>query len=182
MTASPLAPGPWAIDDLAELPSDRNRYELAGGSLLVTPIPAMPHARAVNRLHALLVRSCPPDIEVVQRVGVVTADGETLLIPDLALAPASAQDRDAPGFQPSELGLVVEVLSTHHRAIELILKRHYYATLGIPRYWIVDPQDRTLTVLALAGDSYEQSAVIAAGERWRTNQPFAIDVDPAEFC
>jgi Uma2 family endonuclease len=187
MTASSLASvpgaaGPWAINDLAELPGERQRYELAGGSLLVTPIPALSHARAVNRLHALLLRRCPVALEVGQRVAVVAGSAETLLVPDLVVAPAASLDRDGPGFEPGELHLVVEVLSAHHRAIELILKRHYYAALGIPRYWIVDPRDRTLTVLTLTGAVYEQTAVVAAGERWRTDWPFPAELDPGEFC
>ena len=43
-------PGPWTVDDLADLPDDGNRYETVHGELLVTPAPGAPHQRAVKNL------------------------------------------------------------------------------------------------------------------------------------
>ncbi len=41
MTVSvPRHPGPWTIDDLYAIPDDGYRYEIADGSLLVSPLSA----------------------------------------------------------------------------------------------------------------------------------------------
>jgi Uma2 family endonuclease len=77
---------------------------------------------------------------------------------------------------------VVEVLSEHNRGRDLILKRHYYAAAGIPRYWIVDPFERTLTVLALAGTTFEEETVVRAGTTWAAEEPFPLKLDPADVC
>jgi Uma2 family endonuclease len=50
--------------------------------------------------------------------------------------------------------LVVEIVSPDHRAHDWEVKRREYAQAGIPEYWIVDPQAKTVTVLTLAGASY----------------------------
>lgn len=51
--------------------------------------------------------------------------------------------------------LVVEILSPRTRRRDLTTKRDLYARFGVQEYWIVDPDARTVTVLALTGDRYE---------------------------
>ena len=51
--------------------------------------------------------------------------------------------------------LVVEILSPGTRRRDLTTKRELYARFGVQEYWIVDPEARTVTVLALVGDKYE---------------------------
>ena len=76
--------------------------------------------------------------------------------------------------------LAVEVLSPSNPGNDLVLKRHYYAAGGIPRYWIVEPDKRTLTVLTLDGDSYQDRAVVEPGQVWRSDEPFPLTIDPAD--
>ena len=59
--------------------------------------------------------------------------------------------------------LVLEVVSPDDPARDLVTKRREYAEAGIPEYWIVDPRDRTVTVLVLAGDRYAEHGAFAAG-------------------
>ena len=40
------------------------------------------------------------------------------------------------------------------RARDLVRKRTDYAKAGIPEYWIIDPAERRITVLKLAGARY----------------------------
>ena len=52
--------------------------------------------------------------------------------------------------------LVIEVVSPGEiqRERDYIAKRMQYQDSGIPEYWIVDPQTRTILVLELRGDTY----------------------------
>jgi Uma2 family endonuclease len=50
--------------------------------------------------------------------------------------------------------LVVEILSPGTRRRDLTVKRELYARFGVREYWIVDPANRSLTVLELTGDHY----------------------------
>jgi Uma2 family endonuclease len=74
--------------------------------------------------------------------------------------------------------LVVEVVSPDDPDRDLVEKRADYAEAGIPEYWIVDPRDETITVLALEGDAYVGHGVFAAGDSAasRLLKGFAADV------
>jgi Uma2 family endonuclease len=52
--------------------------------------------------------------------------------------------------------LVAEVMSPGkaNRERDLIHKQAQYAAVGIPEYWLLAPQNKMVTVLALAGDGY----------------------------
>ena len=47
---------------------------------------------------------------------------------------------------------------------DLVEKRADYAEGGIPEYWIADPRDETITVLALEGESYVEHGRFGRGE------------------
>jgi Uma2 family endonuclease len=176
------SPGqPWTIDDLKLLPEDGMWYELVDGSLLVSPMPAIPHGRAANRLRRLLDKQVPPDLEVIQDIGVAIGGRTTYLVPDIFVVRASALGGDGDNIDPTDVRLVVEVLSPSNRGRDLVLKRHYYAAGGIPHYWIVDPLAHTLTVLTLDGDAYREERIVAAGTTWLTDEPFRLALDSAEF-
>ncbi|MFQ5856995.1 MAG: Uma2 family endonuclease [Anaerolineae bacterium] len=48
----------------------------------------------------------------------------------------------------------MEVISEDGRYRDTVTKRREYARAGIPEYWIVDPQEKQITVWTLDGDSY----------------------------
>ena len=64
--------------------------------------------------------------------------------------------------------LVVEVISPSNRAHDVRRKRVLYARAGIREYWLIDPQRRSLEILALDGDAYAVAS-FATGE----DQPFS---------
>jgi Uma2 family endonuclease len=174
---------PWTIEDLDKLPQDDGmRYEIVEGSLLVSPLAGVRHGRAANRLRRLLDRQAPADFEAVQEIGVSVRQRGSYFVPDLFVIRVEAYDQDdARTFDQKDVVLAVEVLSPSNPGNDLVLKRHYYAAGGIPHYWIVDPEARTLTVYALDGETYAERAAVAAGQRWQTDEPFPLSLDPADF-
>ncbi|MBW3631733.1 MAG: Uma2 family endonuclease [Chloroflexi bacterium] len=127
------------------------------GELVVTPVSLIKHQIvSMNIISALdrLVRDGGLGRVLHPPTGVrLTPDN--LSIPDIVFV---AQDRlhvigaktiDAPP------DLVVEILSLGTRQRDLTTKRNLYARFGVQEYWIVDPDARTITVLALTGDKYE---------------------------
>jgi len=86
-------------------------------------------------------------------------------------------------MNPRDVLLVVEVLSPSNAGTDLITKRHYYAEAGVPQYWIVDQDGKTLTVLRLdeTGHRYREDAVVHTDETFSTEQPFPVSFDPAEI-
>jgi Uma2 family endonuclease len=174
---------PWTIEDLAKLPDDGMRYEIVDGSLLVSPMAGRRHVRAATLLRRLLDRQTPPDLTTVQEGGVNVQRRRSYFVPDLFVTRLDTFDKgDDDSFDQSEVLLAVEVLSPSNRGNDLVIKRHYYATGGIPHYWIVDPEKRTLTVLTLDGESYVERAVVEPGQVWESREPFPLRIDPGEFC
>lgn len=60
--------------------------------------------------------------------------------------------------------LVVEVVSPGGEHRDTVKKRLDYAQAQIPEYWTVNPQDETVTTLALAGGEYDEGAVLRPGD------------------
>src|SRR5262249_51528821 len=75
--------------------------------------------------------------------------------------------------------LVMEVVSEDDRRRDLETKRTEYAQAGIPEYWVVDPQQETITVLCLESDSYREHGVFPRGTRATSVllPDFAVAVD-----
>jgi Uma2 family endonuclease len=174
----------WTIDDLFELPDDQARFELVDGALLVSPAPTPHHGKAQFYLRELLQRQAPAGVAVSGDIGMRIGSNYTYFVPDLFVIPVAAFDIHPKYLLPADVRLVVEILSEHNRGRDLVLKRHYYSSVGIPRYRIVDPFEHTLTVLSLESDEATEytAEVVPAGKTWRTDKPFPLTLDPADFC
>jgi Uma2 family endonuclease len=63
--------------------------------------------------------------------------------------------------------LVVEVVSPGElqRDRDYVAKRQQYEDLGVPEYWIVDPEAQTVTVLGLQEDEYVEVGMFCRGDR-----------------
>ncbi len=63
--------------------------------------------------------------------------------------------------------LVVEVVSPtkKNRDRDYIAKRQQYAERGIPEYWLLDPEQQSITVLALVDQQYTEHGVFQGSDR-----------------
>ena len=136
----------WTLEELDTLPDDDgNVYELIHGELFVTPAPTPGHETVAARLR----RGLDPYVEE-QGLGLVYAPRSVVQLddsqvePDLAVRqPPSEEDWRA---APPPI-LVVEILSASTRRMDRIRKRAFYLELGVPEYWMVDPEQRSVTVI-----------------------------------
>jgi len=71
-----------------------------------------------------------------------------------------------PKQAPNGADLVMEIVSdgSENRKRDLIEKRRDYAKASIAEYWIVDPEQSTITVLTLDGSEYRVHGEFAAGQ------------------
>jgi Uma2 family endonuclease len=175
---------PWTVDDLERLPPDNTmKYEIIDGSLVVSPRADVYHNGIAAKLCRLLTRQAPEHLLASMESGVKVRGGTTYYEPDALLATEAAfNQRGVDHLQPSNVLIVVEVLSKSNRGYDLVTKRHSYAAAGIPQYWIADPDERTLTVLTLGENgSYEERTVVRPCEQWKSDEPFPLTTDPAEI-
>lgn len=144
----------WTLEELHSLPDDGNKYELLHGELFVTPATAPDHETAIARLHAVLLR-----FVMAHRLGYVFSgnpviqQGGSEVIPDLLVRQPPAPGSDW-ASAPLPI-LVVEVLSPSTRRRDHEYKRPYYLDeVGVPEYWIVDPDRRSITVMRPGASGY----------------------------
>ena len=171
--------GAWSHEDYLRLTDRCNRLvEFTDGRVQELPMPTFTHQAVVLALYRQLYDFLVP------RGGVVMVAALRLRVregkfrePDLLLlrdrSDARCQDRYWLGAD-----LVIEVVSPDDPDRDLVEKRTDYAEAGIPEYWIVDPRDETITVLAMEGDAYSGLGVFAAGDaaKSRVLEGFAADV------
>lgn len=61
--------------------------------------------------------------------------------------------------------LVVEIVSADDPERDIVTKRADYAAASIPEYWLVNPLNAMITVLAIEGDAYRTAGRYPRGER-----------------
>lgn len=184
MTAQPsdelprLHPGPFTRADLDAMPDDGRRHELLDGVFIVSPAPAPKHQRAVLRLSRLLDDACPAGLEVFFAPLDVALSDDTVLEPDVLVARiADLTERDLP--KPPLLA--VEVLSPSTRRYDLLLKRSRYEAAGTPAYWVVDPDEPSITAWELRDGIYVDAGHAVGGDAFEVTVPYAVRVVPDEL-
>jgi Uma2 family endonuclease len=158
----------WTFAEYCALPDDGQRYEVLDGELVVVPSPNRRHQSIlvdlVLRLRpwldahgggALLI--APLDVRLDER---------TVCQPDLLVIAAADLARHPEGYVDGPPLLVCEILSRSTRGRDLIRKRSLYARFGVPWYWIVDPDGRSIEELQLDGDAYATVRRAVAPERF----------------
>lgn len=68
------------------------------------------------------------------------------------------------GMESGHPDLVVEVISEQSRSYDRVVKLGFYAAIGVPEYWIVDPEAKTLERLVLDGNTYRVVEALAGDE------------------
>jgi Uma2 family endonuclease len=165
-------------EDLETMPDDGRRYELIDGSLVVTPAPALRHQRMVGALHLLLHQACLPGLEVLLAPFDVALSLDTVVQPDLLVArTADLTERDLP-VAPR---LAIEVLSPSTRHVDIGLKRARYETAGCPSYWVVDPDQPSITVWEIEDGRYVERAHLVGDDEYDAAAPFSVTLSPGRL-
>jgi len=158
-------------DDLGAIPRERpgDRHEIIYGELVVTPSPAPMHQIVSRDLFRLIDRHVKTSAlgEVLYAPVDIRLTTDNVLIPDIIYIARDRLHIIGPKTIDGPPDLVVEILSPGTRRRDLDIKRALYARFGVQEYWIVDPDARTLSVLALASDKFQpvpggESGVIAS--------------------
>lgn len=148
---------PYTAADLAEIDDDRNRYEIIGGELIVSPSPTESHQWASGNLFAL-VRQHVMD----NRIGLAYAapfdvylSEHDVVEPDIVVVLKEHRDRVHQHGIVGPPDLLVEIVSPSSFRVDRVRKAATYATFGVPEYWIADPDARSILALTLVGQHYE---------------------------
>jgi len=161
------APLYYSAEMVRQFPDDGKRYETVHGELLVTPAPRLWHQNVVLRLARILA-----DYVDRHELGVVflsPADiswsPDTLVQPDVFVADIE-EARAGEWNNVETLQLVIEVLSPGTARQDRFAKRCLYQEVGVPLYWIIDPDQKTVEVWTPEAQfpSFERERVV-----WKPN-------------
>jgi Uma2 family endonuclease len=167
---SSAASAPFTWDDFVALEEDDLR-ELIDGELVEVEASTWNHEKIVGWLVFFLRawaeggrgghvipsgykvriserRGVMPDVQFYRRENDVAADQQQ-------------------GLASGRPDLVVEVISPNSTRYDRVTKLRYYSQLGVPEYWLVDPQAGTLERLALREGSYVIAGSFADSETFR---------------
>lgn len=165
--------GDWTYEDYRRLPDDGNRYEVIRGSLYVTPAPNFKHQFVVVKLGRFFDHFVSEG-----ELGVVLTAPFDILLPAGIASPVEPdlvffRSGNVPHWEDKSFrgvpDLVLEVLSPSTRSRDRQVKLRAYQDAGIPEYWMVDPDYRTVVVYVLkTGRGYVELCHGGVGETVRS--------------
>lgn len=145
-------------EDYLHFPDDGKRYEILDGQVHMTPSPSPQHQYASKRLQRILERYFEDQLGYLvfnAPLDVVLA-ADDVVQPDL-LVVAERPQISARAVQGTPL-VLIEILSPTRPEYDRATKAARYRVRGVPHYWIVDPEARTLECYRLDGGTYRLDA------------------------
>lgn len=158
--------GQWTYSDYKALPDDGRHYEIVNGVLLLMSSPNRSHQKTIGELFAYLRTH-------VQTTGlgeVYVAPFDVELAPDVVFQPDVLVVLNAGLEKVTEEGiigapdLVVEIASPSTAVFDRLTKYEKYALAGVPEYWIVNPEKRTVEVLVVEASGYHSLGIFQGQE------------------
>jgi Uma2 family endonuclease len=165
VTPADWVPGPkqghWTYNDYAALPDDGHHYEIVNGVLYMAPSPNRWHQEAAFeiasylRTHVTLARLgrvyiAPFDVELAP---------DDIVQPDVIVMLNAHRDRITDSHIIGAPDLVVEVASPSTAGFDRREKQDSYARAGVPEFWVVNAEARTVEVLVLENGIYHSLGV-----------------------
>lgn len=151
-------------------PNDGSKLELVQGEIVAMPGPGFEHGEVQLTVGMLLKQYAKPLGlgRVVTESGVVTERGpDTVRGPDVSFISKDrlALDARVTGYPDRPADLCVEIVSPSNSMRQLKAKAKEYLFAGVRLVWIVDPEDRTVTVITdpLESRTLEADATLDGG-------------------
>jgi Uma2 family endonuclease len=136
-------------EDFLLFPDDGQRHELIDGVHYVTPSPNRRHQALLGRLHlaigGFLARNSNLGQVFLSPFDVVLSNHD-VVEPDLLFI---ARDQETILTEQNVQGapaLVVEIFSPSTQKRDRTIKRALFDARGVREYWMVDPEERSVTV------------------------------------
>jgi Uma2 family endonuclease len=174
--------GEWSAAEYLSLTAGSNRLvEFNRGRVEVHDMPTIAHQRILRYLLTVLSRFVSEGQlgEVLFAALPLRLGEHKFREPDLIfIGRESVAAGDVSYLDNADMVLEIVSSDANSRERDLVIKRDEYAAAGIPEYWIVDPLERRITVLTLAGESYAVHGEFTPGQQAtsRLLEGFAVDV------
>lgn len=157
--------GNWSDEQYLTLTDGARRLvEFTDGVLEILPMPTDKHQSIVKFLLFALDRFIAPlgGTVLFSPLRLQVRSGK-FREPDLIVLQSATDPRRQDRYWMGA-DLVVEVVSSGRVERDTVEKRADYAEARVPEYWIVNPENETITVLALKGGAYAEAGVFRRGD------------------
>ena len=158
-------PATLTYDDYLNTPDDE-QWELLRGELIPAPKRTTLHQRTLGNLAFSLYPFIEKEGlgEVIISSFDVVLSRTNVLQPDLIFVSREQQSIITDANIQGAPALVVEVISPSTANKDRELKRRIYAEHGVGEYWLVDPDDRTVSVMSLQDKDFREVGNYGVGE------------------
>ena len=140
---------PATLEDLMRMPEDGYKYELVDGEIIASPTGVYHSAVSAQIIHLLksFLEEHPMGTVMTPDVG-INFPGGNLRSPDVTFVKTEKLPGGLPprGFGDFVPDLAVEVLSPSDNRREMADKIGEYIECGVPLIWLVDPDDKSVTI------------------------------------
>ncbi len=127
-------------------------YELIDGIVLMSPRPAVLHQEIAGNIYfelrnVLKTKNCKP----IQEIDLVLEKNN--FVPDIMVV-CNDELKGARHEKPPMI--IIEIVSPSSPSRDYFLKRNKYEELGVQEYWIVEPKEQCIMVLAFSSNQQER--------------------------
>ena len=163
----------WTYEEFMALPEGGPvRYEIIDGDLCMTPAPVTRHQKiSKNLLFEIerFLRTNPLGEIFAAPVDMVfSREPPQVVVPDLVFVAAEhlslITEKNLQGIPD----LLVEILSPTTATSDRQVKHALYERVGVPEYWVVDPERNSVQVFRLSGGRYAEALEFGLGDRLET--------------
>ncbi len=161
--------------------SERERYELVKGEIVMVPSPNEYHQRIVTNLgiilHQYITQHSLGSLYLAPLDVILSKD--TVLQPDILFVGKERSDVIVEEGIRGAPDLVIEVLSPVTAKRDRTYKKALYARYGVKEYWLVDPATKAIEVLTLGKHGFSLVARYVCAEHDILESPrlFGLSID-----
>lgn len=152
----------WNCESYAAIPDDACRHEIIDGDHFVNLAPNLYHQTDSRRIQFQLYTAIEvPELGFVFDAPVdLQLSDQDIVQPDLVVISKAPKYIMTPTKIKGVPDLVVEIPSPSTRAHDQQRTRTMYELHGVPEYWIVDPEEHTVSQLCLTGRAYKEQTFL----------------------
>jgi Uma2 family endonuclease len=123
-------------------------YQLIGGKLIMTPAPVPNHQKISRNLEFIILKWLKQNDfgEIYDSPIDVELNETTIVQPDLLIIKKERLDIIKEKRIVGAPDVVIEILSSENAYYDLRKKFKIYENAGIPEYWIVDPEIKSIEI------------------------------------
>ena len=180
-------PGGWVADDLDHVGTEGpygeldllKRVELIDGALVIMSPQTAWHRTVIDFIAGSLEAQVPPDLAATSEMDVKLGPRQRPVPDVLVITAAAAADLTRTFYEPSEVRLIVEVVSDESALRDRERKPQLYARAEIPSFWRIENADSRPVAYTFERDPatalYAPTGIFH--DRIKVSMPFPVDVD-----